>query len=94
MTILVLNQNVHNLNDELDEDDRKLFCADLRSDLPDWEKFWIDYLKGIRHFVLKNDPNSIEWCRTKYKIYQIMDFFAKAILVFICFKLLTFLYSL
>lgn len=88
------NQNVHNLNDELDEDDRKLFCADLRSDLPDWEKFWIDYLKGIRHFVLKNDPNSIEWCRTKYKIYQVMDFLAKAILVFMCFKLLTFFYSL
>ena len=90
----MLNQNVHSLNDELGEDDRKLFSADLRSDLPDWEKFWIDYLKGIRHFVLKNNPDSIEWCRTKYQMYQVMDFLVKTIFVFMCFKLITFFYSL
>jgi len=81
------NKNVNALNDELDETDRRLFPADLRTDLPDWDNFILNYFYGVRHFVLKNDPKSLEYCRKKYKVYVALDFFVKGLFLYLLCKL-------
>jgi len=80
------NKNVHTLNDELEETDKVLFPADLRSDLPDWDKYILNYFYGVRHYVLKNDPNSIEYCRKKYKVYVALDLLVKGVFLYLLFK--------
>ena len=82
------NDNVNNLNDELSAEDKELFAADLRTDLPNWEDFVINYFKGVRHYVLKNDPATVEWCKKKCKVYVAADYFAKALLLFMLYKVI------
>ena len=81
------NKNVNALNDQLDETDRRLFPADLRTDLPDWDNFVLNYFYGVRHYVLKNDPSSIEYCRKKYKVYVAVDFLVKGLFLYLLCKL-------
>ena len=82
------NDNVNNLNDELCAEDKELFAADLRTDLPNWEDFVINYFKGVRHYVLKNDPATVEWCKKKCKVYVAADYIAKTLLLLMFYKVI------
>ena len=81
------SKNVHQLNDELEEADKKLFPCDLRCDLPDWDEFVLNYFYGVRTYVLKNDPASIGRCRKKYKVYQLLDIIVKGLLLYVLCRL-------
>lgn len=85
------NDNVHALNDELDDQDKALFNCDLRK-LPDWDSFLENYFLGIRHYVCKNSPSTIEKSRTKFKLLYALDCLLKVILLFILYQILSLMF--
>jgi len=85
------NDNVHSLNDELEDEDRALFNCDLRK-LPDWDTFIESYLLGIRHYLLKNDPSSMERSRIKFRLLHAADWLLKLFLLFVLYQFLSWMF--
>lgn len=62
-----LDDNVRMLNQSLSLDDRAEFSFDVKQ--IQWSKYIEDYVLGIRHFIFKENPNSLPAARkqlTKY----------------------------
>lgn len=49
--------NFQKLNNELPESDRRRFVIDVRK--IDWPKYMENYVLGVRHFLLNEDPATI-----------------------------------
>ena len=81
------NQNVHDLNNELEDTDTEVYNCDLRK-LPDWDTFVESYIKGIRRYVMKNEPASLQYSRKKYRALYVADCALKLLLLFILYKFL------
>lgn len=56
--------NLISLNKALTaENDRKTFCVDVEK--IDWDDYVKNYLLGLRRFVLKDDPKTLDGARKK-----------------------------
>lgn len=56
-------ENFQALNLSLSPEDRQRFVIDVRK--IDWPKYMENYVLGVRHYLLNEDPNSIQAARTK-----------------------------
>jgi fatty acyl-CoA reductase len=59
------NKNVQALWEKLDEDDRKLFDFDLEG--LDWDKYFYNYVRGVRIYLLKDELTTVPRALAKYK---------------------------
>jgi hypothetical protein len=59
------NKNVQALWEKLDEDDRKLFDFDLEG--LDWDKYFYNYVRGVRMYLLKDELATVPRAVVKYK---------------------------
>lgn len=55
--------NFEALNDTLSPEDKRRFMIDVRK--IDWPNYMKDYVLGVRHYLLKEDPSTIEAARFK-----------------------------
>jgi len=85
------NDNVHRLNQELTDTDKQLFNCDLKK-LPAWSPFIETYVLGIRHYLLKNKPSSLDRCRRKYKVMYVADILIKCLVLFLLYKFLSWMF--
>lgn len=51
-------ENFEALNEELSLEDRRKFLIDVRA--IDWPKYMENYVLGIRHYLLREDPKTID----------------------------------
>ena len=69
------NQNMLKLQSELEQTDNsslQAFDFDLRS--LDWQLFLENYLLGIRHFLLKNKPETLDSSRKRLKFMKFLHY--------------------
>jgi alcohol-forming fatty acyl-CoA reductase len=59
------NDNVQNLWQNLNADDKKLFYFDLSS--LDWEDYIKEYMKGMRVYLFKDDLSTAPVARKKWR---------------------------
>jgi len=85
------NDNVHALNDELDEQDKALFNCDLRK-LPAWDSFLENYILGIRQYICKSSPDTLEKSRFRLKLLYVADCLLKLVLLFILYQILSLMF--
>jgi fatty acyl-CoA reductase len=60
-------KNVQGLWEKLDEEDRKLFDFDLEG--LDWDKYFYNYGRGVRVYLLKDELTTVPLALAKYKRY-------------------------
>ena len=80
------NANVQRLQDDLNDADKNLYNCDLRR-LPEWDGFIESYIIGIRHFLLKNRPESLPLCRKKLTVMWGLDLMAHVFCLLVCYKI-------
>ena len=68
-----------------DEQSLQIFNFDLKT--LDWRVYFDKYVLGTRHFVLKNDPNTLDSSRKKMKLMQMLHFFVQFCFIFIIYYL-------
>lgn len=56
-------ENFEALHNHLSPEDQRRFIIDVRK--IDWPKYMENYVLGVRHFLLKEDPRTIDSARTK-----------------------------
>lgn len=66
------NNNVQTLWRSLDPKDKELFFFDI-SQL-DWDKYFYSYIRGVRQYVVKEDPSTIPQGLKKLRRYVILMF--------------------
>lgn len=59
------NNNTRRLYDRLTKEDQQLFSFDMRT--VHWETLVEDSIRGLRTFVVKEDPNNVENAIKRYK---------------------------
>jgi fatty acyl-CoA reductase len=72
------NDNVLALDDELNETDSTLFNFRLH-DL-DWEDFVRQYYLGVRHIVMKYEPETMDACRKRIRIMYLVYHVARGLI--------------
>ncbi|XP_075232175.1 fatty acyl-CoA reductase wat-like isoform X2 [Lycorma delicatula] len=80
------NDNVQNLWGNLTEHDKKLFPFDISS--LDWNDYFYVYVRGIRKYLLKEDPSSIPYAKIKLRGFKILHQGIKLVLAFLILRLL------
>jgi fatty acyl-CoA reductase len=63
------NKNVQGLWEKLDEEDKKLFDFDIGG--LNWDKYFYNYVRGVRIYVLKDDLSTVPRAQAKLKRYSI-----------------------
>jgi len=71
---------LHNALVSTDENSLKTFDFDIRP--LDWKSFMEHYILGIRHFVFKDSPDTIDSSRKKLKLYYVLHSILKAAFIF------------
>lgn len=66
------NNNVQTLWRSLDPKDKELFFFDI-SQL-DWDKYFYSYIRGVRQYLVKEDPSTIPQGLKKLRRYVILMF--------------------
>lgn len=61
------NDNVQELWSKLEPKDKELFPFSMKQ--MDWDMFFHNYVRGIRRYVLKEDPSNIPQARSRYMRY-------------------------
>ncbi|TRY64151.1 hypothetical protein TCAL_04001 [Tigriopus californicus] len=84
-------KNVRQLCESLEPKDRITFDFDVRA--VDWKSFLRSYVQGTRHFVLKNDPNSMGDCRKKLQILKLCHYGLQVIMFVMIFNFFKYLLS-
>jgi fatty acyl-CoA reductase len=56
-------ENFQALGESLSSEDKRRFVVDVKK--IDWPKYMENYVLGVRHFLLNEDPNSIDAAKTK-----------------------------
>lgn len=59
------NDNVQSLWQGLNADDKKIFPFDFKT--LDWNNYFYNYVRGIRKFILKEDPSTIPYAKVKLR---------------------------
>jgi fatty acyl-CoA reductase len=59
------NRNVRGLWEKLNDDDRKLFDFDIGG--LDWDKYFYNYVRGVRVYLLKDELATVPQAMAKYK---------------------------
>jgi fatty acyl-CoA reductase len=72
------NKNVQRLWEKLNEDDRKLFDFDIS--VLDWDEYFYNYVRGVRMYLLKDDPSTLPQSLTRFKRYKYIGFLTMHIL--------------
>ncbi|XP_075230970.1 fatty acyl-CoA reductase wat-like [Lycorma delicatula] len=80
------NDNVQNLWKNLTEHDKLLFPFDISS--LDWNDYFYIYVRGIRKYLLKEDPSSIPYAKVKLRRFKILHEGIKLVLGFLILRLL------
>lgn len=79
------------LNQQLSEEDQKRFMIDVRK--IDWPKYMENYVLGVRHYLLNEDPRTISSAKSKLDILYYMTEATKVSVVgvsgFVLYKLLS-----
>lgn len=57
--------NVYDMWERLSERDQRLFEFSMRKF--DWESYFDDYFKGLRHHLVKEDDRTLAMSRVKYQ---------------------------
>lgn len=78
------NDNVQNLWLSLSPQDKMIFPFDMSS--LDWDKFFYNYVRGIREYVLKDDMSSVEYAKTKLRRFEILHKGLKLLILFLLLK--------
>ena len=65
--------------EQTDEASLQAFDFDLRS--LDWKLFLENYLLGIRHFLLKNKPETLDSSRKKLKLMKFLHYLVQCFFV-------------
>ena len=76
------NQNMLKLQSELEQTDNsslQAFDFDMRS--LDWQLFLENYLLGIRHFLLKNKPETLDSSRRRLKLMKFLHYIVQCFFV-------------
>lgn len=85
-------ENFQALNEELSPDDRRRFVVDVRE--INWPKYMENFVLGVRHFLLKEDPKNIPACKSKldliYYATQLTKVSAVGVSAFCFYKLLSY----
>lgn len=66
------NNNVQTLWRSLDPKDKELFFFDI-SQL-DWDKYFYSYIRGVRQYLVKEDPSTIPQGLKKLRRYVVLMF--------------------
>lgn len=66
------NNNVQTLWRSLDPKDKELFFFDI-SQL-DWDKYFYTYIRGVRQYLVKEDPSTIPQGLKKLRRYVLIIF--------------------
>jgi fatty acyl-CoA reductase len=69
-------QNTVELRSKMSEEDRDLFCIDIREVV--WSEYIRNYFDGIREFVLKEDVSTLVEARKHYKKMKYIQYFTRA----------------
>ena len=73
--------------EQADKTSLQSFDFDIQS--LDWKLFLENYLLGIRHFLLKNKPETLESSRKRLKLMKFLHYFVQFFLGFIFFYVLS-----
>ena len=73
--------------EQADKTSLQSFDFDIRS--LDWKLFLENYLLGIRHFLLKNKPETLESSRKRLKLMKFLHYFVQFFFGFIFFYVLS-----
>ncbi|KAJ3618011.1 hypothetical protein MTP99_006048 [Tenebrio molitor] len=79
------NGNVKRLWDRTNDEDRKLFPFDIR--LVKWDRYYSNFLKGIRIYLLKDPLNTLPKARVRMQRFEVAHY----ILLFTIYVIPTFL---
>ena len=82
------NQNVHKLRQMLataDPESLQTFDFDVKS--LNWESYFDHYVLGTRHFVLKEDPETLNSSRKKLRLMQLLHFLVQFAFIFVLYYL-------
>ena len=63
-----MSRNADLLLDQLSVRDRRVFQFDVRT--IDWDQYLENYVLGTRHFILKDDPDSVPRARKHLARYH------------------------
>ncbi|CAD7094220.1 unnamed protein product [Hermetia illucens] len=66
------NNNTRRLYDRLTKEDQQLFSFDMRT--VHWETLVEDSIRGLRTFVVKEDPNNVENAIKRYKRLKLLHY--------------------
>ncbi|PSN51360.1 hypothetical protein C0J52_07924 [Blattella germanica] len=86
------NNNVQSLWKKMEKGDKGLFDFDM-DDL-DWEKYFYGYVRGIRLYLIKDDPSTIPQAILKHKRLYWLHQSMKAIVIFLIVRCLWSLWML
>jgi fatty acyl-CoA reductase len=64
------NNNVQELWEKLNEDDKKLFNFNI--DKLDWDKYFYSYVRGLRIYLLKDDLSTVPQGLARQKRYLLI----------------------
>lgn len=80
------NDNVQNLWRVLSPQDKEMFPFDLSS--LDWDEYFYYYVRGVRKYLMKEDPSTIPQALSKYKKFKFLHRALKLIVAFLLLRLL------
>ncbi|XP_036146805.1 fatty acyl-CoA reductase wat-like [Monomorium pharaonis] len=83
--------NVDAMWNRLNEKDQQLFKFSMIEF--DWEKYFIGHYLGIRRYLLKEDDNTLEISRIKYKRFYWIHQMIKVVFVFVVFWIILIIFK-
>nr|AWJ25025.1 fatty acyl-CoA reductase [Nilaparvata lugens] len=80
------NDNVQSLWRILSPQDKEMFPFDLSS--LDWDEYFHYYVRGVRKYLMKEDPATIPQAMNKYKKFKFLHRALKLVIAFLLLRLL------
>ncbi|XP_036147070.1 fatty acyl-CoA reductase wat [Monomorium pharaonis] len=83
--------NIHAMWDRLNEKDQQLFKFNMIEF--NWTKYFIDHYQGLRLYIVKDDENTLEISRIKYKRFYWIHQMIKVVFVFAVFWIILIIFK-